>query len=172
MTVQVLAFTVGGERQGVDVREVHRVLPAVPRRVVKGAPAHLAGIVQYHGAPVTVIDLQAWSGGEPVRPALVTRLIVLDRGGAGQPHPETAVIAERVDDVIALDDRDLAAGVVDEPGAPWRRARVMTPAGPLTIVSLAEWARAAMRPGGASARERPGAGQARPVTPGRTGGPR
>lgn len=138
----VLAFTLGGERCGVDVHDVHRVLPAVPPRVMKGAPPHLPGIVTYRGKALTVVDLQAWSAGEPARPALATRLIVLRPWRPGQSGPDTAVIAECVNEVVAVDEDTLALGPSD-PGAPWVRGRVTTPDRPLTLVALAEWVAAA-----------------------------
>jgi chemotaxis signal transduction protein len=163
----LLAFTVGGDRYGVDVREVQRVLPAVPGRPVKGAPSHLAGIVDYHGAALTVVDLQAFEGGPPARASLVTRLIVL-APSLRSARADTAVIAECVDDVVAADHGAADAASVNDPVAPWRKARIDAVRGPLTLVSLHEWVRAVLRPASRTDRSRPGG--ARP-TPGlRTGG--
>ncbi|MEX3822763.1 chemotaxis protein CheW, partial [Paraburkholderia sp. BR14262] len=49
-----LVFELDGERYALDAREIAHVLPLAPVRAFPGAPAYIAGVIDYEGAPVPV----------------------------------------------------------------------------------------------------------------------
>ena len=55
---------------------VVEVLPLMNLKRVPGAPAGLAGVLNFHGTPVPVIDLNQMALGEPAARRLSTRIIL------------------------------------------------------------------------------------------------
>jgi chemotaxis-related protein WspB len=73
----------------------------------------------WRGRPLPVVDLGVLLVGTPVRPVLSSRVIVVQA-----PHPlggraPMGLLAERVTDVEAIDERSLASSGLELPDAPY-----------------------------------------------------
>ena len=80
-----LLFELDGERYAIDAREIAHVLPLAPVRAFAGTPAYIAGVIDYEGAPVPVVDLSMLALGRPARALMSTRLVlVYDLGDQGE----------------------------------------------------------------------------------------
>jgi chemotaxis-related protein WspB len=94
-----LIFEVGGQRYGLDIKQILEVLPAVPLRRLSHVPEYVAGVFRYRGVMVPVIDLTRLIDGRPA-PALLSTRIVLVRhpgpSGAGRP---LGLLTERATDL-------------------------------------------------------------------------
>lgn len=101
----VLTFEVAGSPFAVAVRRVVEVVPRVPLRAVPHAPRDLAGLLHFRGMAVPVIDLGVRVAGIPCAERLNTRIILAESGHQepGRPPALIGLIAERVDDVRAVD---------------------------------------------------------------------
>ncbi len=111
--MKVLAFTIGGERYGLRLGAVARVLPVVALTQLPLAPAFIAGLMDLHGAPVPVIDLARLAGIVPGQPCFDTRIILVDYpAGDGTLHP-LGLLAEHVTGIETLDPARLADSGVD-----------------------------------------------------------
>ena len=55
--MQFLLFSLGNDRYGLDTRRVVRVLPQLELKEIPQAPGWVAGLMNYRGQPVPVIDL-------------------------------------------------------------------------------------------------------------------
>ena len=75
-----LLFRVGEERYVVDTARIVEVLPLVHCKRLPRAPAGVAGVFNYHGTPVPLIDLTALITKRPSRNWMSTRIIVVNRG--------------------------------------------------------------------------------------------
>jgi len=134
----LLTFEAAGERYAVDASRVVEVVPRVRLRPQPHAPAHLAGVLEYRGEVVSVVDLGRLLGGGPAPDRLSTRIILVDReppaprrrrddeGEAGAapaaPAPRRSLlglIAEHVDDLAAVDPDGLTPPPVAIAGAPY-----------------------------------------------------
>ncbi|AMV37849.1 chemotaxis protein CheW [Planctomyces sp. SH-PL62] len=135
----LLTFQAAGQRYAVDASRVVEVVPRVRLRALPHAPAHLAGVLEYRGEVVTVLDLGLLLGAEPAPDRLGTRIILVDRAApsprrrrdAEAPEPAPAavagpprrsllgLIAENVDDLASVDPDDLTASPVAIPNAPY-----------------------------------------------------
>ena len=62
-----LLMQLDGDRYALDIRQVAVVLPLVDLRAVPGAPPAVAGIIDYGGAPVPVIDLAQLLANRPAQ---------------------------------------------------------------------------------------------------------
>lgn len=72
-----LLMQLDGDRYALDIREVAVVLPLVDLRPVPGAPPAVAGIIDYGGAPVPVIDLAQLLANRPAHRRLGTRIVLV-----------------------------------------------------------------------------------------------
>lgn len=95
----------GPDRFALDARRVVEVVPAVPLREAVGAPPSVAGVFDYRGRLVPVVDLSRYLGRGPSRRAYATRILLLDLG----EEPVRAYDDRREADLLGL----MAEGVVD-----------------------------------------------------------
>ena len=131
----VLTFRVAEVPYAVSVRRVVEVVPRVALRGVPHAPGYLAGLLRYRGGAVPVVDLGLLMGDAACEDRLDTRIILVDggvHGGAGLGF--LGLIAERVDDVRAVDESRRAVAGLEIGGAPYLGAVYETDDGLIQLV--------------------------------------
>lgn len=79
---QLLRFTVGDLQCAIDLSEVERVYLFMELIQVPGRPDYCAGLMNYHGQGIAVIDLGSWLGMGPMRPYSLETPVILCRLGA------------------------------------------------------------------------------------------
>ncbi len=89
-----LLFEVGGQRYGLDVAQVLKVLPYVRLRRLPQVPEYVAGVFQYRDMMVPVIDLSQLIRGKPVAAFLSTRIILVQHPSL-RPGRVLGLLAER-----------------------------------------------------------------------------
>lgn len=114
-----LTFRMGGERYAVDAQRVREVLPLVALKKLPQAPRGVAGLFDYRGAPVPVIDLSELTVGTPAPQRLGTRLVLVDYPGAGGERHLLGLIVERATETLRRDRGDFVDGGVSSTGAPY-----------------------------------------------------
>src|SRR5438477_132510 len=75
-----LVFQLGTDRYAIEAHQVIEVLHLVNLKHIPQAPSGVAGIFDYHGASVPLIDLAELAVGEPSRRWMSTRIIVVNYG--------------------------------------------------------------------------------------------
>jgi len=110
----LVLFQAAGESFGIEASAVIEVTPAPILRALPHAPAYVAGLVEYRGAAVPVIDVSALCAGERAPRLLSTRLIVVRYG-----EHMLALLAERVVETTTCVEADLKPMPVRLDGAPW-----------------------------------------------------
>lgn len=114
-----LVFHVGPHRYALDARQIREVLPLVEIRPIPLAPAGVAGVFSYRGAPIPAIDLSVLMLGSPAPSRLSTRLLIVDHpGGAAGVHP-LGLIAERATRVVRWSEADFVETGVSGGEAPF-----------------------------------------------------
>jgi chemotaxis-related protein WspB len=116
-----LIFELGHDRYALPAGLITEVLPVVRIKRVPQAPAGVAGVINYHGAPVPVIDLSELTLGRPAAQRLSTRLIVVsypDRQRQG-PSQLLGLIAERATDTMHRDPAEFVASGITTASAPY-----------------------------------------------------
>ncbi|RMH61555.1 MAG: purine-binding chemotaxis protein CheW [Zetaproteobacteria bacterium] len=111
-------FRLGDDDYAIPARKVERVLPLVDLRPVPRAPAWVAGTMNYHGRIVPVIDLCALHLGRPVRRRVGTRLLLVRFRRGGGDEALLGLLAERVTDMLRVEDeawQDTGVGVPEAP---------------------------------------------------------
>lgn len=112
-----LVFQLDAERYALDAATVTAVLPRVELRRLPQAHAAVAGVFDYRGEVVPVIDLCALALQRPARDAMSTRIVLadyLDRNGGAR---RLGLLAERVVDTVRLPQEAFAPSGVDQPQA-------------------------------------------------------
>ncbi|MGJ7497968.1 chemotaxis protein CheW [Variovorax sp. RT4R15] len=107
-----LLFQLGGERYALDAGQVVAVLPRLDVKVIPHAPSAVAGLCQYRGAPVPVIDLSELALGRPSANRLSTRIVLVHfPDPADGPHL-LGLLAERATETLHREPADFVpAGV-------------------------------------------------------------
>jgi len=114
-----MLFEVDGQRYGLDATQVLKVLPSVRLRRLPRVPDYVAGVFQYRGAMVPVIDLTQLIKGRPAAAILSTRIILVRHSGPSGQERALGLLAERATD--SLDDsaaEPISSGVA-VPEAPY-----------------------------------------------------
>ncbi|MBX7103884.1 MAG: chemotaxis protein CheW [Gemmataceae bacterium] len=104
----VLAFQVGSESVGLDIRRVHAVVPRVRLQPVSGSPAWLAGAFVYRGVMVPVVDLCQLIGAGECPPELSSRIVLIHRDDSSGTANLLGLLAAHVADIREIDG-DLTA---------------------------------------------------------------
>jgi chemotaxis-related protein WspB len=114
-----LLFQLGQDRYALDTGRVAEVLPLVAITPIPQAPAGVAGLFNYHGAPVPAIDLSLLTLGRPAPSRLNTRIVLVHYpDGHGETHL-LGLIAEKVTETVRRDPADFVASGVTSDRAPY-----------------------------------------------------
>ena len=106
--MKLLVFHIGADRYGLRLRDVVRVLPLLELKHLPLAPDTVAGLMDFHGRSVPVIDLCRASGLPSGADHFDTRIIVADyRAPEGTQHL-LGLRAERVLGVQDVSEAQLA----------------------------------------------------------------
>lgn len=133
--MQFLLFSLGNDRYGLDTRRVVRVLPQLELKEIPQAPGWVAGLMNYRGQPVPVIDLAMLARGTPGRTSFDTRIVLVEYCRApGIVHP-LGLLAEQASDIRRFAQEDFMPPGVENTGAPYL-GQVATSAG--DIVQLVD----------------------------------
>ena len=122
-----LLMQLDGNRYALDIRQVAVVLPLVDLRGVPGAPAAVAGIIDYGGAPVPVIDLAQLLANRPAHRRLGTRIVLVQYA---ERHV-LGLIAERATETVRRDAAEFQPSGITRSEPPHLGPVALDAAGPL-----------------------------------------
>ncbi|QYM80440.1 chemotaxis protein CheW [Horticoccus luteus] len=110
-----LLFQLGNDRYALAARDVVEVLPLLTLKAVPGAPRGVAGLMDYRGTAVPVIDLSALVIGRPAAQRISTRLLLARYTPRSGEERLLALMAERATEMLRRDPADFQpAGVQGE----------------------------------------------------------
>ena len=146
--MKLLIFHIGADRYGLRLRDVVRVVPQLELKQVPLAPDAVAGLMDFHGQSVPVIDLCRASGLPACADHFDTRIIVVDYRAQEEEEPRDAshllgLRAERVLGVQDLDETRLASSGVR--AAPFLGQVASDAGGMLQLVELEQLLPASLR---------------------------
>lgn len=110
-----LLFQLGQDRYALDARDLVEILPLAQVKHLPHAPAGIAGMLDYHGAALPVIDLSELALGRAAVQRISTRILVVAMAGGRR----FALIAERANDTLQREAADFAATDVAVDAAPY-----------------------------------------------------
>lgn len=112
-----LLMQLDGNRYALDVGQIAEVLPLVALNAVPGAPHGIAGVVDYGGMPVPVIDLSQLLVNRSASRRLNTRLVIVHYRSGERQHL-LGLIAERATEMMRRDPADFQDSGIDAASPP------------------------------------------------------
>jgi chemotaxis-related protein WspB len=104
-----LLMQLDGDRYALDIRQVAEVLPFVDMRPVLHAPAGVAGIINYGGVPVPVVDLSELLLNRAAHRRLNTRIVLVHYPGRDDSTHLLGLVAERATEAVRREPADFRA---------------------------------------------------------------
>lgn len=114
-----ILFRLGKEQYALETARVIEVIPRLPLRPQPGTPAFVAGLFNFHGTVVPVLDLGMLNRGTPCSERLSTRIILVDYTLKNGAKKVLGLIAEAVTDAVEKEPSDFAAAGVTTGQAPY-----------------------------------------------------
>lgn len=136
--MQFLLFHLGQDRYGLSTRHLVRVLPLMDLKQLPQAPACVAGLMNYHGTPVPVLDLSLLACATRCRAAFDTRILLTDFSAADGSSHLLGLVVERVSHIVDMDPGLFTAPGVASPAAPYLGKVVATDGAIVQLVELAQ----------------------------------
>jgi len=131
-------FQLGADSYALESREIVEIVPLVQCRQVPRAPAFVAGLFDYRGRVVPVIDLSEMAGHGPARRLMSTRILLVnypDRLGREQV---LGLMAERVVDASGHEAAKLQPVGLTVPDSPFLGALLHQSMGMVQMVKVRE----------------------------------
>ncbi len=108
-----ILFRLGKEQYALETAHVIEIIPQLPLRPQPGTPNYVAGLFNYHGVVVPVLNLGTLALGAPCSERLSTRIILIDYTLKSGARKVLGLIAESVTDAVKKEASDfVTAGVV------------------------------------------------------------
>lgn len=114
-----LLFQLGNDCYALEAGQIAEVLPLVNLKQIPQAPPAVAGVFDFRGDPVPVVDLCQMALGRPARCLLSTRIILAHYPDGNGDQRLLGLIAERVTETMRRDPLDFVASGVDLDAAPY-----------------------------------------------------
>ena len=114
-----ILFQLGRDRYALDAAQVAEVLPLVQVKKIPHAPAGVAGVFTYRGAPVPVLDLSQLALGRAARSRLSTRVLLVNYPDASGAKRLLGLIAENATETLRREPADFVASGVKADVAPY-----------------------------------------------------
>jgi chemotaxis-related protein WspB len=101
-----LLFQLGKDRYAIDAHQVIEILHLVNVKQIPHATSGVAGVFDYHGASVPLIDLSELAVGKPSRQWMSTRIILVKYSGdPGETHV-LGLLAEQATETLRRNEED------------------------------------------------------------------
>ncbi|HFD11619.1 MAG TPA: chemotaxis protein CheW [Crenotrichaceae bacterium] len=136
-----LLITIGNERYGIDVSHVVKVIPPVAVKEIPCTPDYISGLLNFHGHPIPVIDINYLYVQQPVSIYLGSRIIVVDlmhsKKEEGTESILLGILAEGVTEAIHIDQKSLVNSGIDMTDRSFVNRVVMNDKEIIQLVNLA-----------------------------------
>jgi chemotaxis-related protein WspB len=107
-----MTFQLGDNRYAFDAGQIEEILPLIGIKAMPRAPDGVAGVFNYRGAPVPVIDLSELTLGRPAQRRLSTRILVVHYATDNGDKRLLGLIAEKAMVTVRRDaDAFVSTGV-------------------------------------------------------------
>jgi chemotaxis-related protein WspB len=126
-----LLFQLGKDRYALEASRVVEVVPLVELKQLPQAPKGVAGILNYRGRPVPVVDLCALTLGHAASELLSTRIIIINYPDARGTDRLLGLIAERATEAVRRDPKDFVDSGVKLAEAPYLGPILMADSAPI-----------------------------------------
>ncbi len=114
-----ILFQIGGDRYALPANRIAKILPLVNLKIIPGAPSGVAGLLNFHGTPVPVVDLNVMTLAEPAARRMSTRIILVKYPLEKKPPHLLGLIAENATTMMRRPAQDFVEAGVQSETAPY-----------------------------------------------------
>ena len=114
-----LLFHIGSDRYALEAGGIAAVEPLVRLKRIPHAVEGIAGVFNYHGQPVPVVDLSAMALGQPAQESLSTRLVLVSYPCPDGERRLLGLAVEKATETARYADSDFQEPGVVAQGAPY-----------------------------------------------------
>ena len=118
-TMLMLLFYVGNDLYAIESTRVVEVIPKVALRKMQYVPDYVAGLFNYRGSILPVIDLCHLIQGSSSHSYLSTRIMIVSHARADGGAQYLGLMAERVTETLDRSPSDIRASSIHVDGAPY-----------------------------------------------------
>lgn len=98
----LLSFNISNERYVIETRNVIEIVPLVTLKKIPGSDNIVAGMLNYHGQAIPVIDINNLCSGEAVKKSLTSRIILVNY----KNNRILGLLAERVTETLHINESE------------------------------------------------------------------
>ena len=124
-----LLFQMGKDRYALEASRVVEVLPMLALKQLPQSPNGFAGLFNYHGRPVPVLDLCQLTIGQPAAERLSTRIILIHCPDGRGRQRLLGLIAEHATEMLRRNPRDFVDPGFKSKDAPYLGPVLLDPKG-------------------------------------------
>lgn len=132
-----LLFQLGPDRYALPARDIVEVLPLVMLKTLPGAARGVAGLVNYRGVAVPVLDLSALALGVSAAPRVSTRLLVVRYAPPSGGEQLLGLVTERATETLQPAPEDFQSTGVTQGDSRWLGPVTRDPRGLIQRVEVA-----------------------------------
>jgi chemotaxis-related protein WspB len=114
-----LIFQLGTDRYAIEATQVVEVLPLVNAKQIPRAPLGMAGVFDYHGTPVLLVDLAELVQGTASRKWMSTRIVLVNHLDKLGKHRLVGFLAEHSTETMRRPQEDFADSGLSIAEAPY-----------------------------------------------------
>ena len=134
----MLLFQLGNSRYAVPAREVVEIASMVELEPLPKTPDYIAGLFNYRGQHVPVLDLRQLVSNHPCSNRITTRMILVDFPLAAGGTRTLALLAEHVTETLQLDEQEFTDTGINIPDAPFIGKAAYTDQGLVQKLSITD----------------------------------
>jgi chemotaxis-related protein WspB len=114
-----LLFQLGTDRYALEAGQVVEVLPLINFKRIPNAPSSVAGVFNFHGTPVPLIDLTELALGRPSQARMSTRIVLINYLIESGERHLLGLIAEYVMETLQRAESDFVDSGVSAIDSPY-----------------------------------------------------
>lgn len=131
-----LLFQIADQRYALNVSQITEIVPAVNLRKIPGAPDYVAGVFNFRGTLVPVIDLGIMIAGSRAPHFFSTRIVLVSYKGRLRGSRTLGLLVERAISVVADEFGEPSSAGVSTPASPYLGKIAMSSSDSVQFVSV------------------------------------
>ena len=104
----LLSFNVGSELYAISAKQIIEILPLTSLKSIPKAPLYVAGLLDFRGLPVPILDLCQLINDKSYNKVLSSRIILVNYIGMNYKNYTLGLIAEKATEMLDISKEDFS----------------------------------------------------------------
>ena len=105
----LLSFNVGEEKYAISAKQIIEILPLTSLKPIPKSPLYIAGLLDFRGLPVPVIDLCQLTNEQDYNKVLSSRIVLVNYIGKNYKNYTLGLIAEKVTEMLDVTKEEFSS---------------------------------------------------------------